>query len=107
VSLVNIWVPCLLFVLVALTGCESIGDSGSSTYWQPSSTFDGYSRFGSYGYRPYPQSVKLPNKPISQMDKQELEKTAQAINWANQINRGYYPYDWPHERRLNIWLKKP
>jgi hypothetical protein len=41
------------------------------------------------------------------MDREELKDTAQAINWANQINRGYYSYDWPHERRLNIWRKKP
>ena len=93
-----LWIGC---------GCQSVQHSGSSTYWQPSSTFHGYSRFGSHGYRPYPQSVKLPNKPISQMNREELEKTAQAINWANQINRGYHSYDWPHERRLNIWLKKP
>jgi len=95
---VFLWIGC---------GCQSVQHSGSSTYWQPSSTFHGYSRFGSHGYRPYPQSVKLPNKPISQMNREELEKTAQAINWANQINRGYHSYDWPHERRLNIWLKKP
>ena len=106
-SLVKAWVPCLLFVLVTLTGCESIHHSNSSTYWQPSSTFHGYSRFGSHGYRPYPQSVKLPNKPISQMNREELEKTAQAINWANQINRGYWSNDWPHERRLDIWMEKP
>ena len=72
-----LWIGC---------GCQSIHHSSSSTYCP---------------------SVQLPDKPISQMNEEELEKTAQAINWANQINRGYYPYDWPHERRLNIWLKKP
>jgi len=41
------------------------------------------------------------------MNREELEKTAQAINWANQINRGYWSNDWPHERRLDIWMEKP
>jgi hypothetical protein len=103
---VKVWFSFLAGLLILLAGCESAYHTSSSRSWSGSS-FSTFSGYGSYGYQPYPRSVQLPDKPISQMNKQELEQAAQAINWANQINRGYRPSDWPHERRLDIWLKKP
>jgi hypothetical protein len=89
------------------SGCESIHHSNSSIYWQQSSSFPIYSRSGLHAHRFYPQSIKIPNKSISKMNGEEMRRTAQAINWANQINRGYWSNDWPHERRLDIWMEKP
>jgi len=93
------WLGWSVAVGVAvLCGCQS--DAGASAArgqqmdWQSGLAFN--------------QSVSIPDKPLEEMNREELEQTARAINWINAVNRGRtstYPHRWSHEPRVRIWIK--
>jgi hypothetical protein len=97
-------IPALLLLPAIFTGCES--NSQSSTYstgWDDSS----YRSSSWYDYGLHPRSITMPNKPISQMNGDELRQTTRAINWINRVNRGYTPFPYDHFRQRRIWIHEP
>jgi len=100
------WIQFFTLLLLPgiFAGCESI--SQNSTY--SSGWHDSYlhnSSWHDYGFRP--RSVTLPNKPINQMNEEELRQTTRAINWINRANLGYTPFPHDHFRQRRIWIQKP
>jgi len=85
-------------VAAVVCGCQSdMGSSGAlgqRMNWQSNSAFH--------------RSATIPDKPLAEMNREELEQTARAINWINEINRGRtstYPHRWSQEPKLRIWIK--
>ena len=83
---------------VALCGCQSnvraSAAAGQRLDWESGSAFH--------------RSISIPDKPLEEMNRDELEQTAQAINWINAVNRSRtstYPQRWSNEPGLRIWIK--
>ena len=89
---------CVAIGGVALCGCQSnVGASaaaGQRLDWESGSAFH--------------RSISIPDKPLEEMNRDELEQTARAINWINAVNRSRtptYPQRRSQEPRLRVWIK--